>query len=236
MNDFDKLVLDYEKASSKPDKQHSMLPTLLSLLELNETHVVVDVGCGNGFFTLPIAQKARHVIGIDNSLEQLSRTTPAPNIEYICADMLTYDYPSCDRISCPFVLNYIQSPDDLISLFTRFHMALREEGRLVSIIDMPTSLVHDYRKFGAIKKVKTSPLKEGTLLEIELYNENSLIVKLNSIYHEKEVLEDCLKNVGFKKISWAEPVVSQEGIDLKGKDYWERYKENCDVAYLVAKK
>ncbi len=236
MNDFDKLASDYEKASYKPDKQHSMLPTMLSLLDLSKNQVVIDVGCGSGFFTEPIAQRVKQVIGIDISKEELNKAIPAENIEYQNADMLAFDYTPCDRISCPFVLNYIQSSTDLVCLFKSFHSSLREGGRAVGIVDMPASPVHDSRQFGAIKRVQGGVLKEGAVLDIELYNNEKLIVKLQSFYHTRETLEDSLAIVGFKRISWGDPIVSQEGMDQKGHNYWEEYKRSCDIAYLVAEK
>ena len=236
MNDFDKLAPDYEKASSKPDKKYSMLPTILALLGLSKDQLVVDVGCGTGFFTIPIAQKVKRVIGIDTSIEELKAAVPAENIEYRPADMLSFDYPKCDRISCPFVLNYLQSSADLVQLFTRFANSLKRRGRVVSIVDMPASPIHNSRQFGAIKRAQGGILKEGAVLDIELYNNDNLIVKLQSFYHTRETLEDSLVIAGFKRISWGNPIISEEGINLKGAGYWEEYKRSCDIAYLVAEK
>jgi len=236
MNDFEKITENYSESSFKPDKQYSMLPTILSLLDLDKRCKVIDVGCGDGFFTYPISILSESVVGIDTSKKQLSRAIRRLNIEYCLADMHNYDYPECDRISCPFVLNYIDSLKDLTRLFSKFYDALKKNGKLVSILDNPPSVFQNCSEFGSIKRVKDDTLKEGSIIEIELIDKGKKLVTLKSIFHQKDKVERSLIDAGFEKFYWSNPLVSEKGLLSFGKDFWKKYLEVCDVSYLVAEK
>lgn len=236
MNDFERITERYSESSFKPDKQFSMLPTMLNLLDLNKKNRVIDIGCGDGFFTYPISLLSERVIGIDTSRRQISRAVKRPNIEYHVADMHTYDYPDCDRISCPFVLNYVSSLKDLTRIFSKFFKALSKNGKFVGILDNPHGVFQDCSEFGSIKRVRDDSLREGSIIEIELIDKGKKLVTLNSIFHQKDKIERSLTDAGFDKFYWADPLVSEKGLQSFGKDYWKRYIDVCDVSYLVAEK
>jgi ubiquinone/menaquinone biosynthesis C-methylase UbiE len=44
---------------------------IIDLLELKSSYVVADLGCGNGYFTVPISRKVKKVYGIDVQKEML---------------------------------------------------------------------------------------------------------------------------------------------------------------------
>lgn len=236
--DYDNLSKDYSKTHEKPDKKYSMLPTMLKLLNLDKNKIVIDVGCGDGFFTKPIAELSKKVYGIDNSKKQIKKAkkNSLPNINYSLTNMFNFNYPSCDRISCPFILNLVKTKKDLVSLFKKFYSSLSIGGKIIGIIDMPKSLVHDSKEWGAIKRIQGNSLKEGAVIDIELYNKGKHIITLHSYYHEKKVIEQSLLKADFNKITWHKPIISKEGISKMGKDFWKRYLKKCDVAYFSAVK
>jgi len=59
---------------------------------------------------------------------------------------------------------------------------------------------------------------------------------LRSFFHLPETINSLLRQVGFKDVQWHVPVISQEGLDVMGVDFWEGYIENCDLAYFSARK
>ncbi|MGW8289529.1 MAG: class I SAM-dependent methyltransferase, partial [Candidatus Bathyarchaeia archaeon] len=55
------------------DRMNWQNPTeIIELLELKPSDVVADLGCGTGYFTVPIARKVKKVYGIDIQKEMLS--------------------------------------------------------------------------------------------------------------------------------------------------------------------
>ena len=44
---------------------------IIGMLELKPSYVVADLGCGSGYFSVPISQKVKKVYGIDVQMEML---------------------------------------------------------------------------------------------------------------------------------------------------------------------
>ncbi|MBU0760780.1 MAG: class I SAM-dependent methyltransferase [Nanoarchaeota archaeon] len=235
MNDYDVLSEDYNKVHEKPDLKYSLSPAFLKIAGDLDGKTVIDVGCGDGFFTRQFAKKAKKVIGIDNSSEQIAKakTHATENLEYFLADMINYDYPKSDLLSAPFVLNYFETQPDLAAFLKKLYASLNKRGSIISIVDMPSSEFHDFKKYGSVKKLSRG-LVEGSGLTIDLYDKQELLVTLHSFYHTKETFEAALTEAGFKEIKWHKPIVSDEGIEKFGEDYWSEYLANCDVAYFTA--
>ncbi len=225
----------YSRTHEKPDKKFSMLPTIIKTCKNLKNKTVIDIGCGDGFFTKSISKKAKEVYGIDLSKERIAnaKNNSSSNIQYIKADMNKFNYPKSDIIIAPFVLNY-EKKKNLLKLFKKFYNSLKKSGKLICIFDMPQSIYHNNKEYGSIKEV-TPKLKEGAIILIHLYNKQ-YIMTLSSYYHTKENIENLLYRTGFRSIKWITPIVSKEGIKLFGKEFWDNYIKNIDIAYLLAKK
>ena len=234
-NDYDKLFREYQKTHVKPDKKYSMLPTVLKLATPLKNKVVVDIGCGDGFFSFRFAKKAKKVYGIDNSKKQIDEANKhsSQNTQFVFSDMSDFNYQKSDIINTPFVLGYIKSPKTILKLFQKFHSSLNKKGKIIGIIDAPKSNVHDNKMFGSVKTIES--LQEGMKLKIDLYD-NKKIVTLNAVYHTKETIKDLLARAGFTDIKWHEPIISKAGIKIHGAKFWEKYLNNLDIAYFTAKK
>lgn len=77
---------------------------------------VLDVACGTGYGSDIIAQKAKKVIGIDKEKSNIYDPDHKheKNIEFICADLETYDLPPCD-VACSFEsIEHLYKPYDFI--------------------------------------------------------------------------------------------------------------------------
>ncbi|HLC86407.1 MAG TPA: class I SAM-dependent methyltransferase [Candidatus Nanoarchaeia archaeon] len=225
----------YYRTHDKPDKKYSMLPTVIKLCGSIKNKTLIDIGCGDGFFTKNLARDSKKIYGIDIAKEAIesAKRNSLPNTNYIIANMNNFDYPKSDIIVAPFVLNY-EKYNGLSRLFKKFYNSLNQSGKIVCIFDMPNSTYQDSREYGSIKEV-TPKLKEGAVILIHLYNKKYLMT-LSSFFHTKENIEKLLKEAGFNSIKWFKPIVSSEGIKLYGKEFWKNYIKNCDVSYLVAKK
>ena len=236
MNDYNTMSDNYVKSHEKPDKKYSMVPTALKIIGDLKGKKVIDIGCGDGFFTIEFAKNAELVYGIDNSEEQIKKAqgNKLKNILYQLADMNDCSYPKVDIIFSPFVLNYLEKVEQLESLFKKFYAALHKGGLFSGIIDLPQSTVHDMARFGSIKRLKK--LEEGEKMDVELYTGEEHIITIHSFYHTKETIEGILGNIGFKEIIWHKPFISQEGLDAMGQDFWHGYIDNCDLAYFSARK
>ena len=110
--DWDKAAPGFYKRTRKDDYQDALFDKLI--LDKNDT--VLDVGCGEGSITIPIAKKVKKVIGVDSSpkmleyLEKRSIENDVENIETILKPIeeITYeDIGDVDVVVCSRSLNGI---------------------------------------------------------------------------------------------------------------------------------
>lgn len=110
--DWDKAAPGFYKRTRKDDYQDALFNKLI--LDKNDT--VLDVGCGEGSITIPIAKKVKKVIGVDSSpkmleyLEKRAIENDVENIETILKPIeeITYeDIGDVDVVVCSRSLNGI---------------------------------------------------------------------------------------------------------------------------------
>ena len=85
--------------NGKPIEDESFQPILdwvLLNLELCPTDDVLDLCCGNGIFSLPIAERCRSVYGVDVSFDFVSsiEASERPNITTLASDIRNLDFPA----------------------------------------------------------------------------------------------------------------------------------------------
>jgi ubiquinone/menaquinone biosynthesis C-methylase UbiE len=100
---------------------------------------VVDLGCGSGSLSIPLAASARSVLSVDISpamLEALAQHEPPSSLRMLCADLATLQLPqvSADLVVSIYALHHL-SDDEKASLLERAFSWLRPGGRLI-ISDM----------------------------------------------------------------------------------------------------
>ncbi len=232
INDYDSLSR-YKESHVKPDKQYSILPTVLQLAGTVQDKIVVDLGCGTGFFTIPLAEHGAYVYGIDNSKAQLTLAPSHPRIIYCLRDIFVDSLPMVHVFIAPFVVNYARTVPILRHFFQTLYKSLAEDGQAVFVVDLPNG--KQLRRFGAMKRI-VGKERDGAKLCIELFNDQEKICELSAFYFTPETIERELRAVGFKEIRWHTPIVSDEGVQALGTDFWNGYVEDSELGYLTAQK
>ena len=117
--DWDKAAPGFYKRTHKEDYQTALFDQLI--LDKNDT--VLDVGCGEGSITLPIAKQVKKVIGIDSSpkmleyLQKRAHDNKITNIETILKPIeeITYsEIGDVDVVICSRSLNGIIPIEDVL--------------------------------------------------------------------------------------------------------------------------
>lgn len=236
LNDYNKISGSYQQTDVKPDKQFSTLPTILKIAGNFENKIILDLGCGSGFFSNEFAHNgAKKVIGIDNSIEQinLAKKNPLENTEYILADIFEDKLPMADIVLAPYVVNYATDIEQLAKLFQSICDSLNANGKLIIVVDLPEG--KDMKKFGAIKNV-LGEKTDGAKIEIKLFNNEEFICSLNAVYFSPSTLEKTLYSAGFTDVVWHKPIISDEGIKKFGSEFWKGYIESPELGYVSATK
>jgi len=121
-----------------PIRRRLSPPTrLLSLLRVRSDDVVVDFGCGPGFYTIPLARIVARTIGIDVSTIMLERLRDnceknAAKVEMQRSDGTSIDLgnDSIDLILMVHVFHEIEKKTEVLSEFSRI---LKRSGRLAIV-------------------------------------------------------------------------------------------------------
>ena len=117
--DWDKAAPGFFKRTRKDDYQDALFDKLI----LDEDDTVLDVGCGEGSVTIPIAKRVKKVIGVDSSpkmleyLEKRANENNISNIESILKPIeeIRYDeIGDVDVVVCSRSLNGIVPIDEVL--------------------------------------------------------------------------------------------------------------------------
>jgi len=110
----------------------------LELIDLNPDYVVVDLGCGSGFFTVPLSRKVKKVYGIDVQkemlafLEQKIQRQKIGNIEPLLSgkDEIPLENESVDLLITVNTLHEIPNKKKIVAEIRR---VLRPKGQAVIV-------------------------------------------------------------------------------------------------------
>jgi len=98
---------------------------------------VLDLGCGTGRITIPMAQRARQVTGVDLSAQMIARLREKAeelglNVDLREADMeqLPFEASSFDAITCVLALMHIP-PESRQPVFVEASRVLKPGGRMI---------------------------------------------------------------------------------------------------------
>jgi len=118
--DWDKAAPGFFKRTRKDDYQDALFDKLI----LDENDVVLDVGCGEGSVTIPLAKRVKKVIGLDSSpkmleyLEKRANENNITNIETVLKPIeeITYEeIGDVDVVVCSRSLNGIIPIEDVLA-------------------------------------------------------------------------------------------------------------------------
>lgn len=105
--------------------------------------MLLDLACGSGNLTLPLAEWGIEMIGVDGSADMLAEAQSKPTGErpilYLQQDMRELDlYGTVSGAVCAMDgLNHILSTDDLREIFRRLGLFIEPDGLLVFDVNTP---------------------------------------------------------------------------------------------------
>ncbi len=148
-----------------------ILPNLLKLMEINKTDTVLDLACGQGFFSHEYAKFCEKVIGVDISEEliKLAKKNSNTNETYFVssADSLLFiQSKTIDKISIVLALQNIENFSAVVKECAR---VLKDSGKLFVVLNHPAFRVPKKSDWGYDVKNKVQFRKvEKYLSEINI--------------------------------------------------------------------
>ncbi|MDP6437841.1 MAG: class I SAM-dependent methyltransferase [Gammaproteobacteria bacterium] len=237
---YDAIAADYKRTRESPLRRYVEARSFFSLLGDVCGKNVLDLACGEGFYTRRLKQAgAANVLGVDISagmitLAEEEEGREALGIRYVCADVAELELgESFDLVTATYLLHYSASEAELGEMCLRIAAHLKPGGRLVCINENPMQTANDYKgytQYGFNKSVEL-PRVEGSPISYAMVSGRKMI-RFNAYFYSREAYETALRAAGFSDIQWHGLQLDPAGAQECGAEYFREYLENPPIAIL----
>jgi ubiquinone/menaquinone biosynthesis C-methylase UbiE len=203
MNQWDRVAEPYDQAIRlEGDAPRNFLfdPNIKKLLPKNlGDKVILDAGCGNGYWENILTKDVKEICGIDYSeklIKIAKQRVKAKNVHFQVADIgerLPFGDNSFDIIISNLVFHYIK---DIPSSAKELFRILKPKGRIVFSVVHPDFLYTEHK----IKITKETDIKEKIL--------NGRVV-IDLYYRPLGFYEKTFKKAGFTLEKFLEPKIGK---------------------------
>jgi SAM-dependent methyltransferase len=243
--DYDLIAAEYRRAKQHPWRMHVEHFTMFELLGDLSGKSVLDLACGEGFFTRFIRQRgAESVVGVDISpaMIELARAEEARRplgIEYLVQDAQRLDQfqGRFDLVTAGYLLNYARDRDELQAMCAVIERCLKPGGRFVGVNNnpaQPPDSFHLSRPYGFVKETP-GPLEEGAPVVYRIFLDEGELEITN--YHlSPGTHEWAFRSAGLTELTWHAPRLSPAGAAENGAAYWSPFLDHQPVTFIESRK
>jgi ubiquinone/menaquinone biosynthesis C-methylase UbiE len=130
-------------------------PNLLRVLALSRGERIIDIACGQGYFTRKFAEAGAIAIGADISKELIAAAKKhSPKVEYHMAPADKLSFASSATFDAATIVLAIQNIENLGGTFAEAKRVLKPDGRLVLVMNHPAFRVPKRTSWGWDEKEK----------------------------------------------------------------------------------
>lgn len=218
--------------------RHCQDPVIFRTLGDIRRKSLLDVACGNGFYTRRFRREcgADPVIGVDLSPELIRQAEAEEErepfgIKYRVGDVTTLELEHrFDLVTAIHLLHYLQSAEEIAAALQRIHSLLHSKGRFVTMIanpefDLDKHDPDDSRRKFAYYFSDAQPGNGGILRFHPGGFEKERELTFDLRRWERGFLDEIASGIGFAS-SWHEPFISAEGLAEYGADFFANYLPN----------
>lgn len=144
-------------------------PNLLRLLELKPGEAVIDIGCGQGYFSRELAKAGAKVLGVDIGAEliRLATTQAGKNENYLVLSAEKLTGVSGNRFDAAICVLALQNMKNLPAAISEMSRVLKPTGRAVLVLNHPTFRIPGASAWDFDEKKKTQYRRiDGYMSEI----------------------------------------------------------------------
>jgi ubiquinone/menaquinone biosynthesis C-methylase UbiE len=241
---YDMISQEYKKAKQNPWRTYIEHYTLFELIGDLTGKVVLDLACGEGYYTRSAKRKgAVRVVGADLSerMIALAKQQEADHplgIEYRVGDAKDVDLPETfDLVIAGYLLNYASTRDELIQMCRAIFRSLKSGGRFVTVNNNPSHAPEYFpltRKY-AFMKSTAAELRDGAPVIWKFFLDEGAFEITN--YHLSVAThEEAFRMTGFRAVSWHQPRLSPEGEKEYGREFWMSFLEHPPIVFIECTK
>lgn len=237
---YDPIAEQYKRSKQQPWRTFIESFTLLELIGDPQGMAVLDVACGEGFYSRMIRKRgAARVLGVDLSEGMIdsARQQEAEHqlaIEYVVGD--ARELPATDEfdmVAAAYLLNYARDRDELHSMCEGIGRSLKPGGRFVTVncnpaFNFPTA--PSYRHYGFETSVP-GEWQEGAPIKWTFYLSDGAF-EIENYHLNVAVHEDAFRQAGFRHVRWHTPRLSPDGLMSHDFNFWSTFMDHPPVAFI----
>ena len=125
-----------EKGSYQKDV---ILPGVLKMLGLKNSAAVLDIACGEGFFTREFYKAGANALGVDAGPEliEIAKKKSPKEVLYRVADAKSLSFLNDGAFDAATIILALQNIDNIAPVLKEAHRILRKGGRMVVVLNHP---------------------------------------------------------------------------------------------------
>jgi toxoflavin synthase len=241
---YDPIAEQYQRSKQQPWRTYIEAFTLMELVGDPTGMTVLDMACGEGFYSRLICQRgAAKVVGVDLSagmieLAREQETAHGLGIEYVQRDARSLQMDGqFDVVVAAYLLNYAQDRAELAAMCGGIARALKPGGRFVTVncnpaLDFRTA--PRYRKYGFETSLPDG-FREGSPITwtIHLPDES---FSIENYYLDVPIHEQALRAAGLEQVRWHRPRLSPPGQDHGAPGFWDDFLAHPPVTFIECRK
>jgi toxoflavin synthase len=240
ITDYDPIAEQYKRSKQQPWRTCVECFTLMELVGDPRGMAVLDVACGEGFYTRMLRQRgAARVTGVDLSqgMIDLARSQEAQHplgIEYLVADARSLpNTAQFDLALAAYLLNYACTRGELQAMCDGIVRSLKPGGRFVTVNSNPAlhfPTAPSYRKYG-FETTVVGEWQEGTPIKWTFHLSDGSF-DIENYYLSVATHEEAFCKAGFRDIRWHPPRLSPEGLLENDQEFWTSLLDHPPLAFI----
>ena len=242
MAEYDAIAEAYRDSKQLPFRRVIERYTLFDTLGAIRGSRVLDVACGEGFYTRMLKQAgAAEVTGVDLSAEMIRLAEVAEQqsplgCRYVCQDVAEYNPAEpVDVVVAMFLLNYAKTAEQLRRFCQVCHDALRPGGRFVGVNDNilnPPKRDGLWTQYGFERACPRRP-KEGDAILYTVTNAGGQQFQFENFYLDPRTYRNAFRVAGFREFRWVDLSIDP---DQRDNPYWDGFIKNPPILAFSATK
>ena len=131
-------------------------PNLMRVLDIRPGERVLDVACGQGYFTRLVREKTDDAAGADISKELIAKArTQTPGTSFYVAPATNLNFAKDKTYDAALCVLALQNIEDLAATFKEVRRILKKDGRFVFVLNHPAFRVLKRSGWGFDEEAKT---------------------------------------------------------------------------------
>jgi ubiquinone/menaquinone biosynthesis C-methylase UbiE len=237
--DYDPIAEQYQRAKQQPWRTYVECFTLLDLVGDLGGLTVLDLACGDGFYTRLLRRRgALRATGVDLSprMIELAREQEIDQrlgIEYLVGNAKELHLAETyDLAAAAYLLNYAHDYEELSAMCRGIAARLAPGGRFVTVNANPACdfwTAPSYRPYG-FEVIPREPRRDGSAITWTFHLDDGPL-SIENYFLDRPAHEQALGEAGFREIRWHQPRRSPNSVPSES-EHWRSLLEHPPFTFL----